>query len=110
MRDTGMKSIMTERKQSIYQMVSWTTARVKCFRVLVKLPKHISLHHTLPADLIAQTLTGIILYPEIWNTVIMCACTHVFFLSFLKSQCKNYCQQGLQNNGVLERQPDVFII
>lgn len=89
MRDTRMKTIMTERKQSIYQMVSWTTPKVKCFRGLVKLPKHISLHHTLPADLIAQTLTGTILYPEIRSTVMMYA--HMFFLSFLKSQCKIYC-------------------
>lgn len=89
MRDTGMEITMTETKQSIYQMVSWATAKVKCFRGLVKLPKHISLHHTLPADLIAQTLTGTILYPEIQSTVIMYA--HMFFLSFLKSQCKIYC-------------------
>lgn len=73
---------MTERKRSIYQMVSWTTAKVKCFRGL---PKHISLHHTLPADLIAQTLTGTIVYPEIQNTVMMCACTRVLPLIFEKS-------------------------
>lgn len=89
MRDTRMKTIMSERKQSIYQMVSWATAKVKCFMGLVKLPKHVSLHHTLPADLISQTLTGTILYPEIRNTVMMYA--HMFFLSFLKSQCKIYC-------------------
>lgn len=81
---------MAERKQSIYQMVSWTTANVKCFRGLVKLPKHISLHHTLPADIIAQTLKGTILYSEIQNTVTMCACTRVFFLSLMKSQSENY--------------------